>query len=46
MRWMKSTARSRMTEHRNRSRNPRNALKLAIGHRQLIRLICRRGRRF
>ncbi len=29
-----STARSRMREHRNRSRNPRNALKLAIRHRQ------------
>jgi hypothetical protein len=33
MRWMKSTARTRMTEHRNRSRNPRHAPKLAIRHR-------------
>jgi hypothetical protein len=33
MRWMKSTARSRMTEHRNRSRKPRHAPKLAIRHR-------------
>jgi hypothetical protein len=43
MRWMKSTARSRMTEHRNKIAKSKKCPQLAIRHRQAIREFHRRA---